>query len=53
MSAIKEKVRSLVSRASNPQDNIAQITIDFFEDFDYDFFAGRDEVECPIWRDEV
>lgn len=52
MSAIREKVRSFVSAASSPQ-NVAQITIDFFSDFDFDIFVERNEEEDPIWRDEI
>lgn len=50
MKTIREQMEYLCNIASNPANNYAQITIDFFDEFDDQFLNERDE---PIERDEV
>ena len=49
-----ENIKALCGKADNPKYGYAQITIDFFEEFESQFFSDdRDVVENPIERDEV
>lgn len=48
-----ENIKNLCGTADNPRFGYAQITIDFFEEFEQQFFADRDLKEDPIERDEV
>ena len=50
MKQIIEQMEYLCNIASNPANGYAQITIDFFDEFDDQFLNERDE---PIERDEV
>jgi hypothetical protein len=46
-------IESLCDKASDPKHGCAQITIDFFEKLEEQFFSERDLKENPIERDEV
>jgi hypothetical protein len=46
-------IESLCDKASDPKHGCAQITIDFFDKLEEQFFSERDLKENPIERDEV
>lgn len=46
-------IESLCDKASTPSYGCAQITIDFFDKLEEQFFSERDLKENPIERDEV
>lgn len=50
----KENIEKLCGKADDPSLGYAQITIDFFQDFEENYFsADRDVSKEPIERDEL
>lgn len=48
-----DNIKSLCSIADNPSTGCAQITIDFFQEIEEQFFTHRNIKEEPIEKDEV